>query len=58
MTLIAQKKQLAKVLEVLEKFRAFLLKKQAFSQKIGVVMQIFDETDQKKLEQKKRVKVS
>ena len=58
MTLIAHKKQLAKVLEVLEKFRDFLLKKQAFSQKIGVVMQIFDETDQKKLEQKKRVKVS
>ena len=52
MTLIAQKKQLAKVLEILGKFRPFLLKKQAFSQKMGVVMQIFDETDQKKLEQK------
>ena len=50
--LIAQKKQLAKILEIVGKFRPFLLKKQAFSRKMGAAMPIFEETDQKKLERK------
>ena len=52
MKLIAQKKQLAKILEILGKFRSFLLKKRAFNRKMGAVIPIFEETDQKKLEQK------
>ena len=40
MKLIAQKKQLARILEILGTFRSFLSKKQAFSQKMGAVMPI------------------
>ena len=36
--LVAQKKQLTRILEILGKFRSFLLKKQAFSRKTGAVM--------------------
>ena len=50
MKLIAQKKQLKKILELVGKFRPFPLKKRAFSRKMGAVMPIFEETDQKKLE--------
>ena len=52
MKLIAQKKQIARILKIWEKFWPFLLKKRAFSRKMGAVMPIFDETDQKKLERK------
>ena len=49
MYLIAQKKQLARVLEILEKFRPFLLKNREFSRKMDAVIPTFEETDQKKL---------
>ena len=58
MKLIAQKKQLANILEIVGNFRPFLLKKRAFSQKMGALMPIFEETGQKKLEQNYLVKVS
>ena len=58
MTLIAQEKQLSRILEVLGKCRPFLLKKREFSRKMGAVMPVFEETDQKKLERKKRVNLS
>ena len=56
--LIAQKKQLARILEILGKLRPFLLKKRAFSRKMGAVMPLFEVTDQKKLERKEWVKLS
>ena len=52
MKLIAQNKQLARILEVLGKFRPFLLKKRAFSRKMGAAMPVSEETDQTELEQK------
>ena len=52
MKLIAQKKKLARILEILGKFRSFLLKKRAFSRKMGAAIPIFEETEQTELEQK------
>ena len=54
MKLIAQKNQLARILEIIGKFRPFFffLKKRAFSGKMSDVMPIFEETNQKKLERK------
>ena len=49
---IAQKNQLTTILEILGKFRPSLLKKWAFSRKIGALMPIFEDTDQKTLERK------
>ena len=42
-----QKKQLAIILEILGKFRSFLLKKRVFSRIMGAVMRVFEETEQK-----------
>ena len=52
MKLIAQKKQLARILEILGKLRPFLLEERAFSREMGSVMPLFEVTDQKKLERK------
>ena len=58
MKFIAQKKQLAKSLEIVGKFRPLILEKISFSRKMGAVMPNFEERDQKKLEQKYQAKVS
>ena len=54
--LIAQKKQHARILEMLGKFWPFLLKKRAFRRKVGAVMlmytSIFEEIHQKSLERR------
>ena len=39
---VAQKKQLTRILEILGKFRPLLLKRWAFSRKIGVVMLMYN----------------